>query len=686
MGKIRFVIQNVFLFIGVIASALLLENVGFLTTAPTGKLPNPYFYIIFAIVLLSYFGLYFIEYKYNKLKTDKVILICSILFILSAIVGLSTFKEVSFTGSAGTFVASTTSEELGKSFISTFTFAVTLYTLIYVFSKNSASYRKFWIVYLIVIGVGYFSCIYSLVVEHDKYVLFFEKGGIDVASIHSLYWNENMFGGMLIMGAVSCILLNTIKRNVVSYVSIIFFTCISLFVGSVSSVTALIVLSFIYFLIEIISKIKKHTRSFSFLLAIYLLVTIGCTILFIFSIDHNIRFISSIAHYVKRLFTQPNYSTFSQRFTTWKTLGRVLIDNPVHLIFGYGKDIASNIIFTYSSSFYADMVSAHNGFVEALFTYGIIGLLPYLFFIGYFFHSGFKLLKKKPRFALTLILCGILMLCYSMTESVLMFLPNTQGLLVGTFFYLPLMMTCKRERHKELVVELDNQKAHKVNKMNLVSLCTLVLLIVLFSVSSLFGVEYVYSSAKYFRYLIAVVIVLFLMLFTLPVLIGVWTKKGRALQQIFRIAINCLIIVGILGSGILLIYKKFGLNYKFYLIIPACYVLIYFIELLIYGNWSKSLVRKSYATLLKTIARNFLPIIISTTVITFIGLFLDKYFIYGKLIYILLFSLNLVLSSLLVVLFKTKTMKEFNELYLCNYIVRTKKAILKENKGKLYER
>lgn len=683
MSKINSVLQILFLFIGIIASALLIENVGFLTNNPTGNLPNAYFYALFALAIFCYIAMYILEHKYNKLRIDCVLVITFVILLLCTIIAISTYKDTTFlTYSGESVLVSVSAEEKGKFFMSAFTFAMTLYTVFFVFSKNIVSFRKLWPVYLIIILVCYFACIYSLIAEHDQYVQFFETRGEVVNTIKSIFWNENMFGGVLLMGCISCILLNLIKRNVLSYISIVLFAIMALFVGSLISLTCILGLFFVYFLSEIIANIKRHFPLFVIVLVVYLCLIIAFTVIFIFSYDRDMGIFTSISHFVKQLFTISNFDSFSGRFDLYKYLFGVLKDNPVNMVFGYGVGLSSTIIKSLT-----DVSSAHSGYIQILFTFGIVGCLVYLAIIGYFFYAAIKLIKKYTRFSLTFLFVGILMFGYGVGESVLLFNNNTQGLLVGAFFYLPVMMLYKRELHKKELLEFIDQKSEKVSKSSFISSISLVLVILILCVLPFLGVSQFYLFRRYLMLLIAVIIALLGILFTYPVLIGIWTNKGSKANQIIRVVFNSIIILVSVVASFFVIYFLAGINYLYILtIVPSTYIALFILELIIYRSNNRYLTKKLYKDLFKNIFVNLTPLTISLIISFVLCIFLSKYFVYGKLIYIIFFVVNFATTLFVFILFNSKTVKETNKLCLNNYIIRTKKCLFKENRGKLYER
>lgn len=682
MGKIRFVLQNIFLIVGVIASALLLENVGFLTHDASGHLPDSYFFILFALAIFSYFATYFFEHKNNKLKVDWLLLLCCIVLFASGVVAIFTFKTTSFIGKKGTFVVEYTDLEKYKMLMATFVFAITIYSLFFVFSKNVISFRKLWVVYLILILVGYFVCVYSLVAEKEIYHEIFEHRGDVSKDVQSVFNNPNMFGGTLVMCSIACILLNLVKRNPLSYISLFFFCIMALFIKSVMSLTAVICLFFVYFIVELIAGIKRRPGIYTFLLLLYVMFIVSAVLVFVFALTKNFGPISSLAHFVEKVYHSAKYSTFSGRIDLWTKAYDLLKEEPLKLAFGFGYRISTDVFNAAIASIGGDVASVHSGPVQIFFNFGIVGTCIFGLFVFYFIYSGIRLIKQKTRFSLVYLFVGFVMFGYSVGESVFPFNFNVQGLLVGTLFYLPLMMTMQHQRRGQIKEEIEKSEIHKSDKQSILSVLAIIMLVALFAVVPLFAIEDIYSIPLFLNIVICVIVGLVLILLTVPTLVSLWIDRGGKTHLVIRFIFNFLFIVGTCVTCGYFVYKKCGTDLCYLLITPACYVGCYLLELFIYKVCCRFSAKGCFKTIAFTLFSNLIPICIGLTICTIAYLFLDKYFIYGNLIYILVPVIDALIIYFMMLLFNSKSIKKVSETMLNNFTCRTKRHLLKESRGK----
>ena len=81
MGKYRFTFTNILFWVGVIASILIFENITFFDKPDINGfmslgMQDAYFFMLFAIALLSYLALIIYETVFNKAKTNLLSIMC----------------------------------------------------------------------------------------------------------------------------------------------------------------------------------------------------------------------------------------------------------------------------------------------------------------------------------------------------------------------------------------------------------------------------------------------------------------------------------------------------------------------------------------------------------------------------------------------------------------------------------
>ena len=449
MGKLKFTLSNIFFWLAIVASCLILENVSFLSNNTKG-LADTHFYMLFIFAGICYLTYFILDHIFNRSKVDYLLLGVLLVALGSGIAGIWLIKPFTLTG-VSTYSFSIDNWERIRQTLSMVTFVTTLYSILFFFNKSYPSIRKLWILFIIVIVLCYIAIIYSLSTEMDIYI-----HNLTLASrtaITSFFWNDNMFCGMLLMGILASIGLNYFKKNPLSYVSIIGFLIINILVGSLTSVAISLSTIVIYFLIEIIFTLKRNVKLGILLISIYLFVLMGMFLLFSSALQFDLGQFSNICKYIFNGFQNANYANLSLRTITWGHTTYYLGHNPLQLIFGTGYVNSPSIVNGFWQAFEEhelNISSTHSGYYQILMNFGVIGLALYALLVFYYLYCFIKLLQKDLRFAVLYLLIGATMFAYSVMESVILFNPNAQGLLVGMIFYLPMINKYKHLRHQSL--------------------------------------------------------------------------------------------------------------------------------------------------------------------------------------------------------------------------------------------
>ena len=257
MSKFKFAFTNIFLWLGIISSCLLIENHAFLTATPTDKLPDVYFFMLFALALSSYLVLYIFEHVYNKTKVDLILVGILSILLTSGVLAIWLFKDINFFPDDPSKVISLSYMERIRLSIGYGMFILTTYSILFIFNKNHFSLRSLRFIFIILIGIVYFLIIYSLAAEMPAYISLF-RPDMEVIPIESLFWNSNVFAGTLLMGICAAIVLNIVKKNVFSYISIFIFYIEIFLNGSILAIIVATVGIFVYFLVEIFLSMKKN--------------------------------------------------------------------------------------------------------------------------------------------------------------------------------------------------------------------------------------------------------------------------------------------------------------------------------------------------------------------------------------------------------------------------------------------
>ena len=469
MGKLRFTFSNIFLLVGFLCCALLLENLPLLMNPGPLGITDPYFYTIFAVCIVSYGAMFFLEHRENKTKVDCVLLPFLALLFVGGVIAIWTYKDITFTnaGAGMSFTASLSDNERIRFTLSLFAFCLTVYSLTFIYSKNVVTSRRMrWLHYIILLTCV-FCIIYSAITEYAAYeqrTLVLAEG-VKLLNIKSLFWNANAFGSCVLMGLASLTILNYYKRSVIWYILMLGFYFELLMIASVLSIICGTFLIVAFLFLDIATIFKHRSALGMFCLGIYILILVTLAILFRFSQITDMGTFSHLSKNIWHEITKTDFASFSHRLVIWENSFAILGENPMRYIFGLGHGVSNKVINAWAmanaGSESITLTSAHNGFIQMILNYGIVGSLFYVLIIGYFFVSCFKLFKKDLRFVFTFLVVGITFLGYSVGESIFFFNSNLQGLVIGTFYFLPVIMRAQLDKKKAYLEDVKSIKEDK---------------------------------------------------------------------------------------------------------------------------------------------------------------------------------------------------------------------------------
>lgn len=674
MGKLKFTFTNILLLLGVIVSALLLENVGFLTHNPTGPLSDKYFYMLLSVGLLAYLALFFFEHKMNKTGVDFFLAGLLGVFLAGGLVAIWTFKDMSFThpDSTITILSYTFNEKLRLSFAFGM-FILALYSLLFIFSKNMVTGRSLIWVYIILVLVGYASIVYSLFTEFTAYANLFNGENIAI-SVKSFFWNSNMFAGNLLMGVCAAMLINAYKKNVFSVVSIVTFIIFILITCSLTSIIIAMFIGLTYFIIDIIHMNKKHPIGSIVYLIVFMSIIVTLVCLFAYALDGNMGFFSFFCIRIFKEMQNTNYATFSSRIAIWNGAADLLRQDNLKLFFGYGFGISKDVISEWGNG---TIKSTHNGAVQIFFNFGITGLVIYGLFLFYFFYSIARVFKNNKYFSLMFILSGISLLGYSIGESVIFFNSNAQGLIVGTLFYLPAIMKYKHQKRNGAIVSIkstpyswktmDDKLVVKTVAIVIISLaCTLIPLLFL---DSLKGRQPLYNM------LLTVIISLGVLWLLFPYIVYLWHSETALKHFRIRALVNMLIMAAAMGVVVCfyLLFRR-DLHFSYMYLIPIATAVICLIEIIYYSIIKKPSFKAYLSTFVALFKTSIVGVVVSLTTSLLIFHFYQDQFDPGMLKYIIICVFNMLVFYVFsfVIMFKDmRSIITYIDARVINYLHRT---------------
>lgn len=689
MGKLKFTLSNILLYVALIATCLILEDVGFLSSNPTGPLSNAHFFMFFTLAMGCYLSYFLIEHIKNKVTLDYVLASILLIAFAGGCFAIWQFSGVSLDG-VKHYEYSVTNWDKVMQTLSLMVYLVSVYSILFYFNKNHPSIRKIKVVYFIIVIFCLLSTVYSWIRETDMIIYNLTASGRP-ADVKSLFWNPNMFSLMLLLGIFSCFGLNYYKKNVLSYISMFylgFFVCV---VASLTAVAIMFASLSLYFLIEIVFTIRRHRGRGLTFLTIYLAIMCSFVILLACGLNYDLGGFSSFLRFLYLNFAQAQYDTLSLRTFTWSNSIYYIGEHPMNLIFGFGFKNSNHVIGGFWNAYKGvsfTTLSAHSGYIQALMNFGILGVLFLFLFVVYYFYCFIRLIKKDARFAFIFVLMGFALFGYAVMESLMFLGTGTMGLLIAAFFYLPIMNKWKHYKHPQLGDDVIEVCKPKPMPSSSISKSLAKLFMALIAVTAAMFIFPLFRENRHGMYLLVnIIVLLFICALFVPFIISCIAKNHSRKAAAILSTVNFLIV----ASPVVYLALRYYLHHTWFAsgaewILPVMVILILVGEALIFGVGKRMKFRHYLSTLVGMSKNSFMGLI-GVAIIVVAGYFTIGYLdIETPLTYIIYPVIALVAFYLASYLVPFKDQKAFINSYNESLLYSLKLEVLKDRLGDYNEK
>ena len=455
MGKLRFTLTNIIIWIVLLLSCLLAENFALMNTNPlAGFSLAPAYILTFSTILLLVFY-YLLEHKKNGLTFDRILLPS---FIIMGILMIWTvFRQTNRTfidwEGTGTFDISFAFNERLLFALQVIVWLGLLYSLVFVYNRfrlNKESYRWIAKIYLIVIVL---LVIIDFFYEWDVIAGIF-MGTYQGAGVQFLMGNANVWGLMIFTGIVSSLIL-LYKRFTWYYFSgLIGLFLFLIFTTSATAIYISLIVCLAYPIYEIFTHLKEDKKKTLIRFAIYMGIVIALTLLAVLFVLIKVPIFVNFWGFVDNSIFHKDFLTVTGRTIIWEHIFNLLKGNPLDFIFGLGHGTGQKIFQTYNVEF-MPVKSAHNGVMEIFLRYGLLGAIIYVGILGLIVFSLIKHLRNKNyRFVFIYGLAFVAVVLHSIAESTMMFTPNVGGVFFGFVVALPILNVLQEKRLNKLKEDL----------------------------------------------------------------------------------------------------------------------------------------------------------------------------------------------------------------------------------------
>ena len=589
MIKFKFTLTNILYWVGTIAAILIFENLDFFTKlhGKYGPLPNNAFAILFLVVVISYLTMFILDFVYNKSKFSYIGFVVFSVFLSAMIIAIYKFQGMSFKGFAPDYYLS--DYDRVRQSLTSLCYILTLFATFTVLINNHPSIKRLKYLFIIAMIFCYVLIILTFILEGDAYKAI-NSGHPDGVKIQSIFYNSNMFAAILLLGIASAIGLNYFKKNVFSYLSVLFFFVIQVYVKSLACILISLVIILAFYFVEILFNFKKRPKLAMIEMSIYVTIVVGAVVTLVAANATYVGGLSDFCHYLFNELFQSSYSTFSDRIYLWQYVLDLIRAGRTVFLFGYGPLNGDWVLGGYrlmqGRSFNDSYrISAHSAYMQILLNYGVFGALLYLTLIVFYFYCLIRLFKKNKRFCTLFLLMALIYFAFDVTESFIPFGMNAQGIVIGVFVFLPVIAKYRHYRRPQISKDVIKSEVPALLDPALMVRKTARLFLAVISAVAIyfiFPINYQIESNMYL--LTNILVMLGIGLLTIPYLSGLWSKNTSVNKYLLRTFLNVMLLglaAGVSAAFFILFgYQSFDSTRWF---IPGIIIFVLFLQLIIYS-------------------------------------------------------------------------------------------------------
>lgn len=465
MSKNRFIYTNIVYWLAMSLTGFILENLSVLSNFKGYGFDSFTFYGLLFVTMSMFLTYQFVNRRQNHVKTNWLVFSFLAVFTILGVIAIwSHSSEFSFYSKLrGTTYTLEITNQRKLYYTGQFILFITfLYVTITVFFKAIVRLKSLnWLVISIII-FAYVAIIVSLFIDFKSYELFFDLNAPieDIPSIKSFFFNENAFGHCLLCGIFACMGINIKRNNALVYTTIfIFYTFLFFTTCAAAIFIATVVVPFYLFMKLGITISRDKAAGVSLIVLYILLACLLTTLLIIGEISDYLPFFSRVCRFNHEFILSKDFFGISGRSNVWNMAVSISSSNTRTLWIGTGFGIFREIFVSVP-----DFVnSAHNGLLEILGNYGVIGLVFYGLLLTYGMVICLKLITNgHGEQGAVYLIVGLSIVAYGFAESSYFFQNNMSGMIQTVLVFMPPIALWKRIKHPERDMEVLTRDVEEV--------------------------------------------------------------------------------------------------------------------------------------------------------------------------------------------------------------------------------
>lgn len=410
------------------------ENIAFFQADWSALMDDTQFFISFGAALTSGIAYLIMARRHFGVKINPGFLFLALTLLICNTIAIFLFPTP-FQGtklSGGDFILSFDMVQKVRFMLDGLIFAFILYVEFAVVPKTIITSRQISIFHYAMVIASIVAIIFSIVREREVLNYFFSSTPAPFAGwAESFTNNSNTYGVLLLYGIMSCAYLHARNRFPVIWWVLIFAFLLAM-VTSLSRTSLLAAAIFIVFFfvhnLVVYAKYSPGRVIFSILLAL------GAVITFFVIKDKLPE--DSVLNRLINAFSGKTIGSYESRIDIWNMEIAIMNADPIRWVFGMGERSAQILNGVFADCSY--LCPSHNGFLNHVFSGGIIRLVIFFITLGYIFYATFSL-KKRNKTTILCVAAIITLMIHGLGEDTSYFGGDTKSTVAFLLFVCPLL-------------------------------------------------------------------------------------------------------------------------------------------------------------------------------------------------------------------------------------------------------
>ena len=439
------------------------ESIAFFNNPNNKWMSDVEFFLAFAASFLSSLLYILVCHRYGKAKFKPHYLILFSALWIGNFIGVYMFPNIKtgvinrYTGYQQGFAYVISDMERLRFVLMFFMSCVNFYCLFALAPQVMRGKHSLNVLFSAVVFVTLFVIVYSFATEYTVYLKYFDiKAEVGTGDyVASCFNNRNTYGTILLMGLCCLGYMQCESRHWWYYLLMLFiFFCVMVTLSKTSILCSAIFL-IPYMIYRFIQTVRFHPIKD----IIALILIFGAIGFLIYARRSDIEILKNniltklYDNFLAALSRRVEGTFMEDRTEIWYAIGD-LLDTPMAKIFGVG-DVNIYFLLAYAFGKFDGPVPlyfAHNGFVHAFGAGGFLRLGIYFIVLFLFLYKAIKAALRHSTTAIASILIFLTILVHGMAETTGFLMPDTKGMVLLVFVYLPVLVEGKK------VVELDTDE------------------------------------------------------------------------------------------------------------------------------------------------------------------------------------------------------------------------------------